>query len=214
MVIGASDRSYADQFPGFRQAASATDQVKPQVGYVSSYAFLHEFGKGLIIIVGHERGGRIVAQGSKQPLFREAEAQDRQIALQEWLLIRCKLNVPALDSVKNGGVEVKTDVVDLARPLANRLHILLSSCQRMSACLYDQFGVRVAPEGAGEDWRERVGVGGSSRWRHDPRDNQPCRLQRSGCPLLTNVATGLSPCSEHDGLVTGLKSKHTDGLLT
>src|SRR5258708_40198195 len=125
-----------------------------------------------------------------------------------------KLNVAALDSVKKGGVEVKTDVVGVAGPLANRLHILLSRCQGLSACLYDQFGVRVAPEGAGEDWRERVGVGGSSRWRHDPLDTQPCRLQRSGRPLLTNVATGLSPCSEHDGLVTGLESTQTDGLLT
>ena len=72
-----------------------------------------------------------------------AEAEDRQVALQERLLVGGELHPAVLEGVDDLRAGVEADVDDLARLLAGRLHVGRHVAELLAARIGDQLDVGV-----------------------------------------------------------------------
>src|SRR5579863_3129583 len=89
----------------------------------SAQAFGCEFRDGLVVFRRDEAGAGVHVDRRETVDDGFAQAQDRQIALLEGLLVGCELHPAVLEALNDLRAGVEADVDNFARLLACRLHI-------------------------------------------------------------------------------------------
>ena len=86
-------------------------------------AFRGELGHDLVVLGRDEAGAGVDVHRREAVDHLLAEAEDRQVALQEGLLVGGQLHPAALEALDDLRAGVEADVEDLARLLAGGLHV-------------------------------------------------------------------------------------------
>ena len=102
-----------------------------------------ELRDDLVVVRRDEAGAGVDVHRRKAEHDLLAEAEDRQVALQERLLVGGELHPAALERLDDLRAGVEAEVEDLARLLAGRLHVGRHVAEHLAAGIADQLGVGV-----------------------------------------------------------------------
>src|SRR5690606_4964155 len=106
-----------------------------------------------------ERAGGVDVETGEAVDLGQADLQDRQVALQERLLVDDQVEVAALDRVHRGRPEVEAGEVDVVRPQPGRGRVGLRGGGERAVVGDHDRQVRVGGDHAGERGDTGLGVG-------------------------------------------------------
>src|SRR6202453_4685205 len=189
--IRVHDRSHLAPLDNPSSGRASRVHLPPQGGKgfpLLPQPFLRQIRDGLVIVGRDEARAGVDVDRRKAVDDGLAEAEDRQVALLERLLIRRQLHPAGVERLDDLRAGVEADIDDLAGLLAGGFHVDRSVAEHLPAGIDDRLGRRIGLQSRGYDGNGEVWIGRPFRLAVETDDLDAAFLERFGGPFLARVA--------------------------